>query len=278
MKNKIIVDSCVDFNAEIFEGDFLFERIPFKLRIDDDELIDTGLSTLMLVDRMKMSKHKVSTACPSPQEYLDAIDPNCANYIITLSSKLSGSYNSAANAVAMAKEKYPNCYVQIFDTESAAAGEDLIFMRLKSFLDENLPVSEIAAKISHCIDSMRTMFILNSLDNLAKNGRISSTVALIGKVLKVVPIMSDNGSGEIALKEKVRGKKKAFARLVELISEEVSDASEKILAITHVHAQETAEKLKQAVEETCAFKDIVIFEAGGLSTVYADNGGVIVAF
>ncbi|MEG0310277.1 MAG: DegV family protein, partial [Eubacterium sp.] len=190
MKNKIIVDSCVDFKVGIFEGDFLFERIPFKLRIDDDELIDQDLSTTMLVDRMKMSKHKVSTACPSPQEYLNAIDPNCVNYIITISDKLSGSYNSATNAAVMAKEQYPDCKVYVFDSKSAAAGEDLIFMRLKAFIHENLPTSEIVDRITNGIDTMRTMFILNSLDNLAKNGRVSSTVALIGKVLKVIPIMS----------------------------------------------------------------------------------------
>ncbi|WP_195268145.1 DegV family protein [Eubacterium sp. 1001713B170207_170306_E7] len=278
MENKIIVDSCLDFNPEVFTADLPLVRIPFKLRIDDEELVDHDLSTMLLVDKMKLSKNKVSTACPSPQEYLDAIDPQCVNYIITISSKLSGSYNSAVMAAVMAQEKYPDCQVHVLDSESAAAGEDLIFMKLKAFLEDNMPSSEIVAKLVDFITSMRTMFILNSLDNLAKNGRISSTMALLGKVLKVVPIMTDNGEGEIALKEKVRGKKKAFSRLVEIIADEVSDASEKILAIAHVHAQETAENLKKAIEEKCNFKDVVIFEAGGLSTVYADNGGVIVAY
>lgn len=278
MENKIIVDSCLDFNPEVFNGDLPLVRIPFKLRIDDDELVDQDLSTMMLVDRMKLSKNKVSTACPSPQEYLDAIDPACVNYIITISSKLSGSYNSAVMAAVMAQEQHPDCQVYVLDSESAAAGEDLIFLKLKAFLSENLPATETVARLVDFITNMRTMFILNSLDNLAKNGRISNTMALLGKMLKVVPIMTDSGEGEIALKEKVRGKKKAFSRLVEIIADEVSDASEKILAITHVQAQETAESLKKAVEEKCNFKDIVIFEAGGLSTVYADNGGVIVAY
>ena len=82
MENKIIVDSCLDFNPEIFTADLPLERIPFKLRIDDEELVDQDLSTMLLVDKMKLSKNKVSTACPSPQEYLDAIDPERVNYII----------------------------------------------------------------------------------------------------------------------------------------------------------------------------------------------------
>ncbi len=107
MENKIIVDSCLDFNPEIFTADLPLERIPFKLRIDDEELVDQDLSTMLLVDKMKLSKNKVSTACPSPQEYLDAIDPERVNYIITISSKLSGSYNSAVMAAVMAQEEVP---------------------------------------------------------------------------------------------------------------------------------------------------------------------------
>ncbi len=278
MESKIIVDSCVDFNEAVFKDVADFIRIPFKIHIDDEEIIDENLSTYMLTDKMKMSKNKITTACPSPQDYLDAIDPEKVNYIITISSRLSGSHNAAMVASALAKEEHPDCQVHVLDSESAAAGENLIFMRLKQFIQKNLSPQEIVAKLSELIDSMHTFFILNSLDNLAKNGRISGTVALIGKMLKVVPIMGDNGSGEIELKEKVRGKKKAFSRLVEIIAEEVSDASERILAITHVHAQETAEKLKKSLEEKCNFEDIVIFEAGGLSSVYADDGGVILAF
>lgn len=98
----------------------------------------------------------------------------------------------------------------MLDSESAAAGEDLLFMKLQSFLEENLPTSEIVSKLMDFITNMRTMFILNSLDNLAKNGRISGTMALLGKVLKVVPIMTDNGEGEIALKEKSAVRRRLF--------------------------------------------------------------------
>ena len=278
MESKIIVDSCVDFNEAVFQDVAQFVRIPFKIYIDDEEIVDENLSTYMLTDKMKLSKNKITTACPSPQDYLDAIDPDKVNYIITISSKLSGSHNAAMVASALAREAHPDCQIHVFDSESAAAGQDLLFLRLKSFIQKNLSPQEIAAKLNGLVDTMHTYFILNSLDNLAKNGRISGTVALIGKMLKVIPIMSDNGHGEIALKEKVRGKKKAFSRLVEIVAEEVSDASERILAITHVHAQETAEKLKKEIAEKCSFEDIVIFDAGGLSSVYADDGGVILAF
>lgn len=278
MESKVIVDSCVDFNDQALSTQVSFERIPFKLRVENEELIDRDLNTQMLLDKMKASKNKVSTACPSPEEYRTAIDPNKVNYIITISSKLSGSYNSAMIAASIVQEDHPDCQIYVIDSESAAAGQDLLCIRLLEYLEAGLAPADIADRLHRLVAEMHTYFILNSLENLAKNGRISNTVAIIGKMLKIVPIMSDDGHGEIALKEKVRGKKKSFARLVEIISDEVTDASERILAITHVHARETAEKLKTALEASCTFKDIVIFESGGLSTLYADNGGIVLAY
>lgn len=278
MKSKIIVDSCVDFNDAALSSSVAFERVPFKLRIDGEEIIDQDLSTRLLLEKMKASRHHVATACPSPEDYRAAIDPERINYIITISSHLSGSYNSAMIAADIVKSDFPNCEIYIIDSESAAAGEDLLCMRLLEWLSQNIKPAEIAARMKKLTEEMHTYFILNSLENLVKNGRISGKAALLGKMLKIVPIMCDDGQGEIMLKEKIRGKKKAFNRLIEIINEEVSDASEKILAITHVHARETAEKIKDALENSPAFKKIVIFDAGGLSTLYADNGGIVVAF
>ena len=161
MESKIIVDSCVDFNEAVFKDVADFIRIPFKIHIDDEEIIDENLSTYMLTDKMKMSKNKITTACPSPQDYLDAIDPEKVNYIITISSRLSGSHNAAMVASALAKEEHPDCQVHVLDSESAAAGENLIFMRLKQFIQKNLSPQEIVAKLSELIDSMHTLSLIH---------------------------------------------------------------------------------------------------------------------
>lgn len=277
MESKIIMDSCVDFNDSAFSPAVEYQRIPFKIIIDGEEIVDHNLNTFLLIDKMKMSKHKMTTACPSPKDFLDAMDPAKANYIVTISSKLSGCHNSAVMAKKMAEEEGITENVYIFDSLSAASGEDLVVMKINELITRGLSPQDLVPIVRDYIANMTTYFILNSLDNLAKNGRISPTVALIGKMLKIVPIMGAR-DGEIELKEKVRGRKKAFARLVEIITSEIQDASERIFAITHVHALEQAEKLKNAILDANLFKDVVIFEAGGLSSFYADNGGIVVSY
>ncbi|MDD2413771.1 MAG: DegV family protein [Eubacteriaceae bacterium] len=277
MESKIIMDSCVDFNDEAFDPDFDYQRIPFKILIDDEEIIDHHVNTAQLIDKMRMSKKKIGTACPSPNDFLAAIDPDKNNYIVTISSLLSGCHNSAMMAQKMAEEKGIKGNVHVFDSLSAATGESLTIMKITELIKRGLSPIDVIPIVRDYIANMSTYFLLNSLDNLAKNGRIRHTVALVGKVLKIAPIMMGN-QGEIELKEKVRGKKKAFNRLAEIIYSEVEDASERILAITHVNALAQAEKLRDDIATHVHFKDILIFESSGLSTVYADNGGVIISY
>lgn len=213
METKIIMDSCVDFNDTAFDPAQEYARIPFKINIDGEEIVDRNLNTFLLVDKMKLSKHKMTTSCPSPKEYLDAIDPNKINYIVTISGKLSGSYNSAVMAQKMAAEEGISENVHVFDSQSAVTGEDLIVMKINELVARGLPPIDLVPIVRDYITNMTTFFILQSLDNLAKNGRLRPAVALIGKMLKIVPIMNGN-QGEIELKDKVRGRKKAFQRLV----------------------------------------------------------------
>ncbi len=277
MENKIIVDSCYDFNDSMLDPDIEYVRIPFSILIDDDEIIDENVNTTWLIDKMQMTKNKIGTACPAPEAFFKAIDPEKNNYIVTISSKLSGSYNSAMAAKQMAEEKGYGDRVFILDSLSAACGENLTGIKIAELIHKGLAPNDIVPITRDFIHGMSTFFILNSMDNLVKNGRIKPGVALVGKLLKISPIMM-GVNGEIELKEKVRGKKKSFKRLAQIVAEEVDSPKDRIFAITHVNARETAESLKAQLKELTNFKKIVIFESSGLSTVYADRGGIVVAY
>ena len=125
---------------------------------------------------------------------------------------------------------------------------------------------------------MKTFFVLESLDNLIKNGRITKTKALIANVLNLKPIMGEDGEGNIRLVENVRGTKKAFKRLVEIIGETGGKLEEKILAISHTNAEERAENLKRDIQSRYNFKDVIVVKTAGLSSAYAYDGGIILAF
>ena len=277
METSIIVDSSMDFNREVFGDEEFIKRVPFKIIIDNEEIIDKDLDISMLLEKMKNSKNKIGTACPSPHDFLEDLKECNNNFIVTISGKLSGSYNSAIIAKEMLQEETRDNFVHVFDCKSAASGVDLVVLKIKQLIEEKVNNAQIAEQVTEYIDNMRTIFVLDKLDNLAKNGRISNAKALMGSLLQIVPIMAGD-NGDIILKEQVRGKKKAFNRLIEIIGEENIDFKNKVLGIGHINAQEKAEKLKEEINNRYNFKDIIIFEGGGLSTVYADDGGIVICY
>ena len=279
MESRIVVDSCVDFNEEVFTSDVKMERIPFKINIDDEEIEDKNLDTSSLLSKMKTNTGRILTACPSPNDFLTAYK-KCKNiFVVTISSKLSGSYNSALIAKDMMQEdEFANNFVHVFDSKSASAGESLVALKLKQLLEENLPISQVIEITNHYISSLKTFFILESLDNLMKNGRISHIKGIIGSLLHIVPIMGNDGDGGIELKLQVRGEKKALNKLIEMIGENNIDFKNTILSITYVTAFEKAQAIKEEIQRIYTFKDVLVFKSGGLSTIYADDGGIVIAY
>ncbi len=274
MKKNLVVDSCVDFNDYTED----IERVPFRILIENEEIVDKNMDINELIRKMKNSSSQIKTACAPPEDFINKLKDHTDNFIVTISSQLSGSYNSAMVAVDSFKEKFPESFVHVFDSKTAAAGETMIVMKVKQLLEENVNTAEIIEQTNKYISKLRTFFILESLDNLAKNGRITNFKAMLANIMHIVPIMGEDGSGRIELKEKVRGKKKAFDRLVDMIAENNVDYENTVLGITHVDCLEKAEKLRDQIKAKYPFKDIKIFKSSGLSTVYADDGGIVIAF
>lgn len=274
MGNNLIVDSCTDFEKETED----IRRVPFRILIDNEEIVDEYIDINKLIGKMKNAKQQIRTACAPPDDFINKFMEEANNFVVTISSQLSGSYNSAMAAVGAFREKFPGSFVHVFDTKTAAAGETLIAIKVKQLIEENINTSEIIEQTNKYISKLRTLFILDSLDNLVKNGRISNLKALLANIMHIVPIMGEDGEGRIVLKERVRGKKRAFSRLIDMIAEYNVDFENTILGITHVNCLEKAEKLRDEIKKKYPFKDIKIFKSSGLSTVYADDGGIVIAF
>lgn len=278
MESNIIVDSCVDFNEDVFASTYQMERIPFKINIDDEEIIDKNSDTDSLLSKMKARTNKILTACPSPNDFITAYQKYKNNFVITISSKLSGCYNSAIVAKDIIMDSGNDTFIHVFDSKSASAGESLVALKVTQLIQKKLSSSQIIEETNRYIANMKTFFILESLENLIKNGRISHLKGIIGSVLHIVPIMGDDGNGKIELKAQARGEKKAIDKLIQMIGESKIDFANTILGITHVNAKEKAQSLKEEILKIYAFKDVLIFHSGGLSTVYADDGGIVIAY
>lgn len=282
MNSSIVADSCCDLNDDLKEK-MEIDLVPLTIEVGSRTLVDDEtLDTSELIQLMKDSPKAPVTACPSPVEYMEKFRKGDHIFVVTLSSVLSGSYNSAMLAKRMFQEQVENKFIHVFDSLSACVGETMIAIKLHELIEKNLNHHTIVEKVNLYIKEMKTFFILESLDNLVKAGRLSKLKGKIASTLNIKPIMGENGYGDIKEVEKVRGSKKAFRRLVEIIGEQVGEQEgkfeEKTIGIAHTNALEKAQELKNEILKRYNFKDIVIVETAGISTVYAYDGGIVVAF
>ena len=278
MEYQIITDSCTDFDEELPDSLGEISRVPFKIMVDNKEMEDKNLDISSLINQMQSSISRISTACPSPYDFYSAFKKSTENFVVTISSKLSGSYQSALVAMGMMEEDNQPHTVHVIDSKSASAGQTLVVLKLKKLLGQSLDHEQVVQRINEYITGLTTLLLPESIENLARNGRINGFKAMVGKVLHVVPILGANCDGEIVLKGRAFGGKQAEEKLIRMIASSVVDVKNTILAITYVDAREKAERMRELIQDQLHFKEIHIFRASGLSTVYTDKGGLVFAF
>lgn len=279
MTYKIVGDSSCDLNKEL-EAKLNIEIAPLSFELDgvnyiDDETLDVD----EYVKIMNASPNVPKSACPSPHEYMSRFEGDEeAVFAITLSAALSGSYNSAENGKALCLEQNPSKKIHIFNSKSAASGETLIALKIKELVDAGLSFEDIVEKVENYISTMRTLFVLDKIDTLEKNGRLSSMKAKIVKVLNLKLILTATSEGTIDMLNKARGSHKALAKMVDLIGQVGGETQDKVLAIAHCNNEERALAVKEMAQNLYEFKDIVVVKMRGLSSTYSNDGGIVIAF
>lgn len=271
-KFQILVDSASDLKSDYLDGsDIGFKVIPLTILAGDKEFVDDDNIN---VDEMLSAMHatkKSSSACPAPQSFLDEFDNAEYTFVVTITSKLSGCYNSAM----VAKESYEKSQnVHVIDSKAVSGTEILIVNKLVKLISEGLSYEEIVEKIEKYRDSKSLWFILQKFDNLVNNGRMSKIAGILANTLVIRPICIAS-EGEIKILKKVIGIKNAFTKLVQLIKEKAKDFSKETLIITHCKAEKEANELKSDIEKKCNFKEIQILPMRGLCSYYALEKGVI---
>ena len=278
----ILADSCCDLSPELLKKTQA-KIAPLTITIDDTHYVDDGtVDSPPYLAAMKASKNPVRSACPSPDLYAEdirATEGDC--FIVTLSAKLSGSHNAASLGVQLAQEDMPEKKVHVFDSESASAGETYIALMLHDLIAAGKSFEQIVELVEEKIRSMHTLFVLDSLDNLVKNGRISKTVALLANVLSIRLLMSDDGHGAIKNISKARGIKGALGQMVETCrkhTEGLAAASQR-LVISYCNCPERARQVRDMIREKCpAIGEIIMTPTSALSSMYANDGGIVIAY
>jgi DegV family protein with EDD domain len=278
---QIIGDSCCDY--PYLADDYTWiKRVPLTIELDGEIYTDNEqLRCALLVSKMAASRSAPKSACPSPGNYLEAY--NCGAddiYVVTLSDKLSGSYESAVVAANMFKETHPEKNVFVFSSKSAASGEIAVCKKILSLTEAGEPFDQVVSETLDFIGGIATYFILESLDVLRKNGRLSHLQSIITGALKLKLIMGGDEAGNICARGKALSIDRAIGKMAELIAERCKgrDMRETTCYITHCQCPDRARTARDKVMEKVSFKDCVILRAGGISTIYANAGGFVLAY
>lgn len=282
MSYKIIGDSCLDLTADL-KKDPHFQIIPLTLQVEHTQVIDDEtFDQKKFLELVRSSSECPQTACPSPERFKEAFECDAEQiFVITLSEHLSGTYNSAVLAKKLYEEEHgqDGKNIAVFSSDSASSGELNIALYIQSLCQASLPfeeIEEIEEKTRSFIKNMRTYFVLESLDTLRKNGRLTGLQAFFATALNIKPVMGAD-SGVIIKLDQARGINKALTRMADIAIREAGETKDKVLIIAHCNNPERAEVVKNEMCRQASFKDVIITETAGVATVYASDGGIIVA-
>ncbi|MDD6812225.1 MAG: DegV family protein [Lachnospiraceae bacterium] len=276
MSYKIVVDSCCEL-PEQYKKDERFQFVPLGLEVGDYQIMDDeNFNQSEFLAKVAAYPKCPKSSCPSPEKYMEAYQTEAENvFVITLSSHLSGSYNSAVLGKNIYHEQYGSKNICVFDSESASCGETQYALKAMELQEQGLSFEETIRELEAFREKMKTYFILDNLETLRKNGRLTGVKAMVVSTLNIKPIMMGD-HGVIVQKSQAIGVKKAMAKLAEILATEVEDSKSRTLMITHCNCQERAEYMKKLLLEKTDFKDVIIMDTAGVSSMYANDGGVIV--
>lgn len=276
MSYKIVVDSCGEL-PEKLKKDGHFENVPLEIFVDDYRIIDDDTFNQQdFLKKVAASPNCPKSSCPSPERYMKAYDCQADHvYAVTLSAKLSGSYNSAELGKNLYLEENGEKQIHVFDSKSASVGETLIAMKIRECEEAGMSFGEVIDRVEAYIAELDTYFVLESLEALRKNGRLSNLKAFVASALNIKPVMGSTDEGDICQLDQARGVSRALDKMIRVMFDRVQDCENRILAIAHCNCPKRAIALVEKIQSMARFKDIFVVDTAGISSMYASDGGII---
>ena len=274
MKSKIVVDS----SANVYQlPDVDFACVPLKILTDEQEYVDTEeVDAPALAQMMRTYKGRTSTSCPNISDWLTAYEGADEVYVVTITGTLSGAYNAALLAGEEYEQSHEGARVFVLDSLSAGPELRLLAERLRDLVRIGMEFDEICEAILAYHKHTHLVFSLESLANLARNGRVKPAVAAVARVLGIRVIGQASESGELEVLCKTRGEHGALERIVlELKDHGFTDGK---VHIAHCDNPEAAKRLKLMIHAVFAGAQVDVAECGGLCSYYAEQGGLMVGY
>lgn len=272
MNYKIVSDS----SSNLLQGTQWYQSVPLKI-LGQQEYIDDGSQDVAeMVHHLKHFKGKSSSSCPNVSDWLDAFEGHQCIFAVTITQRLSGSYNAAVQAANTYREEHPDARIYVIDSMAAGPEMAMIVDKIRTLMDQGMDPDQVMEQVKDYQGHLYTLFCLESLTNLARNGRVNPTVAKLAGVLGI-RVCGEAQQGQIVPIHKARGAKKALNTLVEMIVERgFQDGC--LLRVAHCLAPETAQALGDAILEKFPNARFQMETTGVLCSYYAEQGGLMIGF
>ena len=274
MKTRIVVDSA----ASLYALDGVdFACVPLKIITDHEEYQDDGtLDAVGMATTLRTYKGKTSTSCPNVGDWLAAYEGADEVYAITITGTLSGSCNAAQLAAEEYQRENPGKRVFVLDSLSTGPEQVLLAEHLRGELAAGKEFDAVCEEMLRYHKHTHLLFSLESLANLARNGRVKPAVAAVARMLGIRVIGQASEAGELDVICKTRGEHGALERIV-LELKEHGYTNGKV-NISHCGNPAAAERLKHMIEAVFEGARVVVTECGGLCSYYAELGGLLIGY
>lgn len=278
MSFHIVADSCCELTADMKKRENI-EIAPLTLEVGGESILDDEtFDQKYFLKRVAECPECPKSACPSPDYFRKSFLNGAERcYAVTLSAQLSGSYNSAVLGANLAQEENEDLKIHVFNSRSASIGETLIVKKIVECEEAGMSFERVVETVELYISTQHTYFVLENLETLRKNGRLSKAKALVASALKIKPVMGATSEGDIVQLDQARGINKALMKMVDAIVNDAQHVENKTLAISHCNCPERAEMVKEALLERLAVQDVFVLDTQGVSSMYANDGGIIIA-
>ena len=277
MAFRIIADSSCDiFDLENKPDNLYFNTVPFVVTVDGKDFVDDeNLDVAELVDAMAVST-KSHTSCPSPADWIMEFGEEGDVFAITISSNLSGSYNSACTAKEMVLENDPDRNIEILDSRGTGPSLSMTIYRLRELIAQGLGYEEVKTEIHIFMADHKLIFALSSYHNLVNNGRMPKIAGIVLGHLGLWGVGIASEEGTIKMKKVAKGGKRTLQVILHDFKERVADKDS--IVMSHCLNEEFALNLKKAIDAEYPGKIVKIIPTRGLCSYYAERGGIIVGF
>ena len=273
MTYKIVVDSSSDLLK--MPGVDL-ANAPLKITSGEREFVDdANLDVADMVEYLRGYTGRSSTACPSAGEWMDAFGDAEQVFCVTITSNLSGAYNSAVVAKNEYEATYPERKVEVLDSYSTGPEMVLMVEKIVELMEQGLPMEEVAAQVRDYAEKAQLLFALGSLNNLARNGRVNPAVAKVAGVLGI-RVVGKATEGRLDPLSKCRGEERALAEIISLMDNLGYQGGK--VRISHCFNPEAMEKISAMIQEKWPQAQIQSRQARGLVSFYAELNGLLVGF